>query len=443
MSGLGMWFLRLPALNHTVMAVALVLSGIVVVLLLARRQPRWVIVAPAAAAAGAVAGLVTLWIVEKPVDMFGSPLDWGTRGWVVACFAAIGLAVANARRSTSRRKVGAALGSLVFLVTTALGINAVYGLDPTLGSMMGIATDEPLVLPAPARPIAAASPSATPATIDPSLPLWRTWTPPTGMPAKGTVGTAVIAGTVSRFTARHAGIYLPPAAQVPNPPALPLVVLLMGQPGNPDPQYIAAVLDRYAAAHEGLAPIVVVADQLGDPSVDTLCLDTPRYGNVETYVNTDVVTWARTHLNILPGRDSWTIAGYSHGGQCAISFAAKHPDLWGNVLDISGEEYPGAEHAPTTLKEIFGGKQAAYDAQKPTVILSGHSYPDTTAIFTVSTDDPTFMPGVKRVLAAAAAAGMHVSYHEILNGGHVVGALNGGLEDGFAVLYPRLGLSQS
>lgn len=439
MSGLGMWFLRLPALNHTVMTVALVLSGLVVVLLLARRLPHWPVLAPGAVGAGAVVGALTLWVVEGPVGLFGSPLDWSTRGWVVACFAAIGLAVANARRSTLRRKVGAALGSVVFLLTTALGINAVYGLDPTVGSMMGIATDEPLVLPAPVRPVVAASPSATATT---PLPLWQTWTPPAGMPAKGTVGTADIPGTVSGFAARHAGIYLPPAAQVPHPPALPLVVLLMGQPGNPDPQHIAAVLDRYAAAHQGLAPIVVVADQLGSPSVDTLCLDTPKYGNVETYVNTDVVAWARTHLNILPGRDSWTIAGYSHGGQCAISFAAKHPDLWGNVLDISGEEYPGAEHAAVTLKEIFGGKQAAYDAQKPTVILSTHSYPDTTAIFTVSTDDTAFKPGVKRVSAAASAAGMHVSYQEIVNGGHGAGALNGGLDDGFAVLYPRLSLGR-
>lgn len=438
MSGLGRWLLHLPALNHTVLVVALVLSGLIVVLLLARRVPRWAVLAPAAMAAGAFVGLATLWVVEKRVNMFGTPLDWGTRRWVIACFAAIGLAVANGRRSTLRRKAGALAGSIVFVLTTALGINALYGLDPTVGSMLGIGTTEPLVLPGPSRPIAATS-ATGPAGA--SLPLWQTWKPPADLPAKGTVGSADIAGTVSGFSARAAGVYLPPAALVPNAPALPLLVLLMGQPGNPDPQYIAAVLDRYAAAHQGLAPIVVVADQLGSPTVDTLCLDTPTFGNVETYINTDVVAWARTHLNILPGRDSWTIAGYSHGGQCAISFAAKHPDLWGNVLDISGEEYPGAEHDAETLKDIFGGKQAAYDAQKPAVILSRNSYPDTTAIFTVSTDDPAFMPGVKRVAEAAAEAGMHVTYQEVLKGGHVVGALNGGLEDGAALLYPRLGLS--
>ncbi|MEP6842847.1 MAG: hypothetical protein ABJA11_04955 [Pseudolysinimonas sp.] len=32
------------------------------------------------------------------------------------------------------------------------------------------------------------------------------------------------------------------------------------------------------------------------------------------------------------------------------------------------------------------------------------------------------------------------TYFEVLNGGHVLGALNGGLDEGYKVLYPRLGL---
>jgi hypothetical protein len=60
----------------------------------------------------------------------------------------------------------------------------------------------------------------------------------------------------------------------------------------------------------------------------------------------------------------------------------------------------------------------------------------------VSTNDPAHMPGARRVAAAAKAAGMQVTYVEVPNGGHVIGALDGGLEEGFAVLYPRLGLSQ-
>ncbi|MET4146881.1 enterochelin esterase-like enzyme [Arthrobacter sp. UYCo732] len=134
--------------------------------------------------------------------------------------------------------------------------------------------------------------------------------------------------------------------------------------------------------------------------------------------------------------------GYSPGGQCAIYFAAKYPSLWGNVLDISGGEYPGAEEPVTNLREVFGGNQAAYDAQKPANIVGKRTYPDTTAIFTASTDDAVYLEAARHLSAAAEASGMTLTYYRVPNGGHVIGALNGGLEKGFEVLYPRLGLSR-
>jgi enterochelin esterase-like enzyme len=430
--------LRFPVLAPVVLGTAFALAAVVVILLVARRTSRWPALAAAGVVGGAMIGVLALWLVEGVADVFGPALGWSTRAWVIGCCAALGLAVMNWRRSTVRRKVGAVLGSIVLIATSVLGVNALYGLNPTVGSLVGVATVDQLALPAPV-----ASPGASGATATTAAgPLWQAWTAPAGMPTVGTVGTEPIPSTVSGFTARPAGIYLPPAALTAHPPTLPLVVLLMGQPGNPDPQYIAAVLDRYAAAHQGLAPIVVVADQLGDPTKDTLCLDTVQFGKVESYINKDVLPWARTHLNVMTDRAHTTIAGYSNGGQCAISFIAKYPDLWGNVLDISGEEYPGADHSAGVLADVFKGNQRAYDAQKPTVILAQHTYPDTVGIFTVSTDDPAYKPGAQRVTAAAKAAAIQVTYFEVPHGGHVIGALNGGLEEGFAVLYPRLGLSQ-
>ena len=436
--------LRFPVLTPIVLGSAFTLAAVVVILLIARRTTRWPALAAAGVIGGALVGVLTLWLVEGVADVFGPALGWSTRAWVVGCFAALGLAAMNWRRSTLRRKVGALLGSLVLIATSVLGVNALYGLNPTVGSLFGVATVDQLALPAPvASPSSSVATAATAAAAAaPAGMLWQTWTAPVGMPSAGTTGSEVIPNTVSGFTARPAGIYLPPAALTAHPPTLPLVVLLMGQPGNPDPQSVAAVLDRYAAAHQGLAPIVVVADQLGDPTKDTLCLDTAQFGKVDSYVTKDVLPWARAHLNVMTDRAHTTIAGYSHGGQCAISFIAKYPELWGNVLDISGEEYPGADHSAGVLADIFKGNQKAYDAQKPTVILAKRPYPDTVGIFTVSTDDPAYKPGAQRVTAAAKAAGIQATYFEVPNGGHVIGALNGGLEEGFKVLYPRLGLSQ-
>jgi enterochelin esterase-like enzyme len=257
------------------------------------------------------------------------------------------------------------------------------------------------------------------------------------MPSQGRTGQRRIPGKVSGFAARPAGIYLPPAALVANAPRLPVVVMMLGQPGNPDPGWVARALDPLARQHGGLAPIVVVADQIGKPTHDTLCLNTKRYGNVETYLTVDVVAWIRQNLNVSPDPQKWTIAGYSNGGQCAISLAAKHPDLWGNVMDISGEAYPGQEHPGTTLREIFRGDQAAYEAAKPGTILAQHRFPGMWGYFSFGTDDATYGPGVRELARQAAAADMTVRVDALPKAGHAAAALQGGLANGFAWLYPH------
>ena len=94
----------------------------------------------------------------------------------------------------------------MFALTALLGINASYGLDPTLGSILGIST---------AGTIDLDEPDATPSP-DPTEPLYQTWTPPDDMPSVGTIGTPspAVPNTNSDFPARPAQLYLPPAALV-------------------------------------------------------------------------------------------------------------------------------------------------------------------------------------------------------------------------------------
>ena len=280
------------------------------------------------------------------------------------------------------------------------------------------------------------------------LPLAATWTPPHDLPAAGRVGTVVIPGTVSGFSARPAGIYLPPAALVADPPPLPVVVFMFGQPGTPDSFLARESLDALARQHHGLAPIVVVADQLGSPNQDTLCLNTPKYGNTETYIDTDVVAWIRHHLNVSTARSAWTVAGFSNGALCAISFAAKHPETWGNVVSISGEAFPGFEHPSQTLADIFHGNQAAYDAQKPVTLLGRRLRFDSNAFISYGSNDDYYGsnddyygPGQVQVAAAAHGGGMHVTLDVIPQGGHVEPALSVGNAAAMAWLYLRLGLA--
>jgi len=428
-------FLSIDIVEGPVIITFFALSAIAATYLLYRRRAKgWALICLIAVATGLVgAGLIWFFTV-RVWNLFGVGLGMTTYLWLAAVCVGVCVAVATLWKSSRTRTAIAAASVLLFLVTGALGINASFGLNRTVGSLLGMSAEPILHLTPP-------STASGQKTIGPTLPLWQTWTSPADMPETGTTGTQVIPPTLSGFSSRPAGIYLPPAALVAKPPKLPLVILLMGQPGNPDPSFIAATLDREAATHHGLAPIVIVADQLGSPTDDPLCLDTPRFGNAETFIAQDVVNWAKANLNILPDSAHWTIAGYSNGGQCAVSLAAKYPHLWSNLIDISGEEFPGSEIEAATLHDVFNGNQTAYDAQKPVNLLAAHPLPNTVGVFTVGSNDTGFIPGVHRVSAAAEAAGMKVTYWESPNGGHVLPALTDGLDKAFEVLYPRLGLA--
>jgi poly(3-hydroxybutyrate) depolymerase len=437
-SAAALVILRIQIIGGIVPVIVDLLAGLAVLFLVIRRPTRRrVVVAVIGAVSGAVFAVIVVWILDA-TNALSVPLGTAASAWSIAGLSAIGLAIASFWTSRGWRVVGIA-GSIVLVVIAAtIGVDTDFGLDPTVGTLAGISTAKTIVLP---EVKAAPTPTETPKLLAGGA-LWANWRPSGPMPVVGAVSQVDIPNTVSGFNARPAGLYLPPAALAPNAPALPLVIMMMGQPGNPDPDFQETALDPLQARHNGLAPIVLVADQIGNPATDPLCLDTPQHGNAETYITQDVVNWARTHLHVLADPAHWTIAGYSNGGECALYFGSKYPTIWGNVLDISGEKYPGSQNPSGTLATIFHGDAAAYQATWPATILSKNVYPDTVGIFTVSSNDSGYLPAARAVSAAAQAAGWTVTYFEVPNGGHVLGALNGGLEEGYSVLYPRLGLSQ-
>jgi poly(3-hydroxybutyrate) depolymerase len=393
---------------------------------------RWVITALIGIGSGALLAGVILFLCEVVFNVFGLPLDWDTRAWVGGAFAGIGLAVANFWESRWWRKVVAVVGMAVFAATAALGINAGYGLNPTLASFLNVQVAQPVALPKPVH--------TTPPVVPPK-PLWETWKAPVDMPSAGSFGTVTIPAPASGFVARPAYLYLPPAALVHNPPALPVMIMMMGQPGGPESSALfLPTLNALAAAHHGLAPIVLTIDQIGSPTKNPLCIDSPA-GHVATYVMTDVVNYIRSTLHVVPGRLGWAIAGYSNGGECALSFGAQHPEIFGSILDVSGEIGPSLGSVSTTIRLGFGGNTAAYVAAQPLTILKAHHYDDTLAIFTNGSADPVYGPEVTTAEAAAQAAGMTTVRFVGAGIGHRADAVTFGVPKGLPVLFPRWSLA--
>jgi len=150
------------------------------------------------------------------------------------------------------------------------------------------------------------------------------WRAPPGMPEAGRIAQVVIPGRVSQFGARPAWIYLPPAYLGSPRAVLPVLVLIPGQPGGPEDWLLAGrlagIVDAFAAAHHGLAPVVAVPDVTGSVFGNPLCMDS-RLGRTETYLATEVPEWVASNLQVDPQRRA--IGGFSFGGTCALQLAVR------------------------------------------------------------------------------------------------------------------------
>ncbi|MDJ0378023.1 alpha/beta hydrolase-fold protein [Cryobacterium sp. PH31-L1] len=347
------------------------------------------------AVVGAAAGWVLAWLVSDVWDPWGVSLSIATRLWTAALGASVAIVLLNLRDQARWRRVLAICALPLCLLSAAAGINANVGQFPTLRVALGLASfpqlDQALAAARSDTPAAATAGAASSA-------------------GDGIVGTVTIPATVSGFAARPALVYLPPAAMGTNPPALPVVEMLSGQPGSPSDVFtaggLASILDRYAQAHSGLAPIVVVPDQLGAPDNNPMCVDS-KLGNAASYLTVDVPTWIRAHLHVVAQPLGWTIAGFSQGGTCSIQLGAAHPQLYGTILDISGELVPSNGSEAHTVAAGFDGSAASYAAAAPSAILAAHApYADLAAIFVVGDGDLRFLPGVHAIADAAHRAGV-------------------------------------
>ncbi|KJL25403.1 putative esterase [Microbacterium azadirachtae] len=430
------WLLELNLVDGPVPWVVwgIAAAGVIALLIRPLRR-RWAVRALIALVIGGVLGWAIV-AVSDATNAFELPLPSAVKWWTIGGFAAIGLAIVSLWDSRWWRKVVAILTIIGAVLSMGIGINQAFGLDRTLGDILGVNTLGALDHFAP--PLKPGE--------DPPASLAAVWKAPADMPARGRYGA--LSGdnaprSTAGFTPRNATIYLPPAALVKDPPALPVVVFMMGLPGYPNPHPMVDVMNEFAAKHDGLAPIVIIADQLGAQNQNPGCIDSAAYGGVETYFNTDIPNWIRGHLRVLQDPKYWTISGYSNGGACAFIYGARHPDIWGNIATASGEPWAGFGD-PKSVEKVFRGDKAAFDANKPQAILAEHpgAYDGHYAIFAAGALDKKYGPANRASADLAEAAGFTTTFYLVPNATHTGPGLRGGLEKAFDVLYPRLGLAR-
>lgn len=400
-SDLHLEHVRTLTVAYVVAGAALAALLVPVVGVRTRARPR-LLITVIALVAGALLGLGLPFWLNAP-DLFGVTLSPVVLVATSGVTAGLALVVTNLVRTRWWRKVVALALAPVILGAGALMINEDVGYYPTLGDALGLNSVGTLQ----------AQSAAT-------VPL-VTWQAPKELPAHGEVYKAVIPGTLSRFHARDAWVYLPPAARTAHPPRLPVVIALSGEPGDPSDVFyggdLAATMDSLAATHHGVAPIVVAPDQLGEFTSNPMCVDS-RLGHAQTYLMTDVRSWIRSHLPVETARSAWTIAGFSEGGTCSIQLGAAYPQVFGSIVDVSGEIAPLDHTVAHTIEAGFHGSRAAYLAASPRRILASHRYPDTDAYFAVGALDHKYGPATAQISAAARGAGMRVATHRVAGYNH-------------------------
>jgi enterochelin esterase-like enzyme len=407
------------------------------VALLARRDRRWwtrsvpLALLAGAAAAGAAALLVD--VVWRP---FPDPLPPAVLAAVGVVATAVVLLAAGLPRRRAWGRVGAVLATAAVVAAGAQSLNGYYRQYPTLRTLLGL----------PAADVVPFTDVALRAPLVPApagRPLDQVWTAPPDIPPAGVVTQVDVPAPASGFAARSALLYLPPAYLVSPRAELPVLVLMPGQPGAPqdwfDGGQLAQRMDRYAAAHRGLAPVVVVVDQLGDPLANPLCVDSPL-GAVATYLTVDVPNWVRATLQVDRDPAAWAIGGLSNGGTCSLQTAVNHPGVYPTFVDVSGEQEPTLGDRQRTLDAAFGGDPAAFAAVNPLDVLAARRFPGTAGYLVAGAQDSTYLPAARRVLAACRAAGMDVQLH-VLPGGHTFAVWGPGLEGALPWLGTRLGLT--
>jgi enterochelin esterase-like enzyme len=198
----------------------------------------------------------------------------------------------------------------------------------------------------------------------------------TGQPTHGQVYSLNIPGTVSKFKARTAYVYVPVSYNELSAINFPVIILTAGFPGMTENWLnsgLEATMDQFAQSHEGITPLVFIVDNTGSLTNDTECVDSPR-GNVETYLTTDVPNYIKSHFRVDDSPANWAIGGLSMGGMCGVMLTLRHPSVFHYFMDYGGEVGPEVGSQQKTTDELFDGSESAWAAHQPAILLTTKNF---------------------------------------------------------------------
>ena len=264
--------------------------------------------------------------------------------------------------------------------------------------------------------------------------------------AAGTTVAVDIPGIQSHFSARDARVYLPPAWFASHAPHLPSLILLAGVPGGPtdwtNDGNADLIANGFASSHGGVAPIIVMPDATGQQNGDSECVNSTRYGDVETYLTVDVPAYVRAVFRAGSGPKSLAVAGASAGGTCSTVLALRHPAQFQTFASFSGFTTPTYlnDTIDQSLPILYDGSAADYLAYDPLTLLARQQYAASGAWFEAGTSDAQPWSAAQTLAAASRHAGMEEVCQLGIPGGHSWSVWKQALTTALPWLSYRMGL---
>jgi len=351
-----------------------VVAVLVMLAVVVRRAPRrWYLLwLPAAAVTGAVVALLVRGRVAAQ-GLTDDPAPLALWIWLAVATAATLVAVVGWPGGPWWRRSLAIFAVPLTLLCVGSTLNSWVGYYPTVQEAWGAVTAGPMPDQVSEAQLAVMAAAPT-------------------RPMNGALLGVDIPDTASDFAHREEYVYLPPAwfTGTDNHPALPAVMMIGGEYNTPTDWIrtgnAMSVIDSYAAAHGGSAPIVVFVDSGGTFNNDTQCVDGPR-GNAADHLTEDVRPYVISRFAASAASASWAVVGWSMGGTCAADLAVTHPELIDTFEDIAGDLGPAVGDQARTIVQLYGGDAALWARFDPLTVLAGHTpYPDTAGWFANATE---------------------------------------------------------
>jgi S-formylglutathione hydrolase FrmB len=352
-----------------------IIAAIVVVVGIGWRTRRWRLLwLPVAILVGIGGAAWAHWYVDSQ-GLAGDPAPDSLWIWTGLTGFALVVAVVGWRDSHWWRRVASVAAVPLCLLTTGLALNTWVGYFPTVQIAWNQLTAGPLPDETDPATIAAMQKAGT-------------------VQSHGSVVQVDIPSTASGFKHRSELVYLPPQWFATNPPPkLPVVMMIAGEFNTPADWLrtgnAAAIVDDFARAHGGNAPVFVFVDAGGSFNNDTECVNGPR-GNVADHLTKDVVPYVNAKFGTSASPANWGIVGWSMGGTCAVDLTVMHPELFSSFVDIAGDTGPNAGTHDQTVARLYGGNTAAWAEFDPATVMAKHGpYQGVSGWFAISTDKPT------------------------------------------------------